>query len=197
MLLKWKDKKDVHMLSTTHDARTKEVRAAEPNKPPVIKPLVCCDYNNTMGGVDLSDAFLSAYPCARKRMKKYYIKQFRHILDMSVLNAHILYKKMGGSMPRLGFILSLVDRLVGKYRVHTEKRLGRPSLTDTPLRLSERHFLRRIPPTPKKEYPQRKCHVCHAKGSRRDTSYMCVKCDKGLCITPCFETYHTELRYDR
>ncbi|XP_064643589.1 piggyBac transposable element-derived protein 4-like [Lineus longissimus] len=194
MLLKWRDKKDVHMLSTIHDARTRQVARADPNKPPVMKPQVCCDYNDTMGDVDLSDAFFSAYPSSRKRLKKYYIKQFRHILDMAVLNAHILFKKMGGTSPRLSFILSLVDRLVGKYKVQQrEKRAGRPSHSDTPLRLTERHFLTRIPPTPKEEYPQRKCHVCLSKGTRRDTRYMGNKCDKALCITPCFEIYLTSL----
>jgi hypothetical protein len=30
------------MLSTTHDARTKQIAQRDPNKPPVIKPQVCC-----------------------------------------------------------------------------------------------------------------------------------------------------------
>ena len=63
MVLKWKDKKDVHMLSTIHDASTKEVGSTNA---PKVKPKVCCDYNDTMSGVDLSDAFLSAYPSSRK-----------------------------------------------------------------------------------------------------------------------------------
>ena len=68
-----------------------------------------------MGGVDLSDCFLSSYPSARKCLKKYYQKQFRHILDMVILNAHILFKKSGGKDSRLAFILNLVDRLVETY----------------------------------------------------------------------------------
>ncbi|XP_064641303.1 piggyBac transposable element-derived protein 4-like [Lineus longissimus] len=85
MALKWKDKKDVHMLSTYHDARTVEIPARRAQEAKV-KPKVCCDYNNTMGGVDLIDAYLHAYPSARKRLKKYYKKQFRHLLDMAALN---------------------------------------------------------------------------------------------------------------
>ena len=92
MLLKWKDKEDMHIMSTFHDASVKEVGGQDARK---IKPIVCCDYNDTMGGVDVSDCFLSWYPSARKRLKKYYQKQFRHILDMAVLNAHILFKKSG------------------------------------------------------------------------------------------------------
>ena len=192
MVLKWKDKKDVHMLSTIHDASTKEVGSTNA---PKVKPKVCCDYNDTMGGVDLSDAFLSVYPSSRKRLKKYYQKQFRHILDMVVLNAHILYQKSGGVNARLPFILNLVEKLIEKYKEKVQKRKGRPSLGDTTLRLTARHFMTRIPPTPKKEYPKRKCHVCTARGVRKETSHHCVECDKALCIVPCFQIYHTVLNY--
>ena len=109
MLLKWKDKKDVHILSNFHDASVKSV-----GKMP-IKPIFCYDYNDTMGGVDLSYCFLSLYPSARKHLKKYYQKQFRHILDMAILNAHILFKKSGAKDSRLTFILNLIDRLVETY----------------------------------------------------------------------------------
>ena len=66
MLLKWKDKKGVHIMSTFHDTSVKEVGRQDARK---IKPIVCCDYNDTMCGVDLSDCFLSSYPSARKRLK--------------------------------------------------------------------------------------------------------------------------------
>lgn len=67
MALKWKNKKDVHMLSTCHDAETTEVSTARNET--VRKPRVCADYNDTMEGVDLSDAFLASYSSARKRLK--------------------------------------------------------------------------------------------------------------------------------
>ena len=85
MVLKLKDKKDVLMLSTFQNDNTKEIEDQNTRK---IKPIVCCDYNN------LSVCFLSLYPSTRKRLKKCYQKQFRHIFDMAVLNAHILYKKV-------------------------------------------------------------------------------------------------------
>ena len=108
------------------------------------------------------------------------------------------YKKHDGANHRLAFILQLVERIIEKYKTErVENRKGRPSLYDTPVRLTARHFMRRIPPTPKKEYPQKKCHVCAANGIRKDTSYMCSDCDKALCITPCFETYHSVLNYKR
>ena len=90
MVLKWKDKKDVHMISTYHDVSTKEIGCQSTRK---VKPVVCCDYNDSMDGVDLSDCFLSSYPNARERLKTYHRKQSRHVLDMTLLNGYILYKK--------------------------------------------------------------------------------------------------------
>ena len=59
--MKWKDKKDVHMigLSTFYDASTKEAGCQHVRK---VKAVFCCNYNNTMGGVNLSDCFLLLYP---------------------------------------------------------------------------------------------------------------------------------------
>ena len=51
--MKWKDKKDICLMSTIHDEGMieKEYRGQR-----IKKPKVPIDYNKTMGGVDLSDA---------------------------------------------------------------------------------------------------------------------------------------------
>ena len=69
MALRWRDKKYVNMLSTIHDDSIVEIVVCGKK---AVKPQVCLDYNNKMGGVDLSDAYLASYPSARKRLKKYY-----------------------------------------------------------------------------------------------------------------------------
>ncbi|GFV68129.1 piggyBac transposable element-derived protein 4 [Trichonephila clavipes] len=74
---------------------------------------------------------------------------------------------------------------------------GRP-LLKTPLRLTERHFVKFIPPTEKKEKPARKCFICcrkrdsDGKKIRKETRYYCEKCDVGLCAVPCFEKFYTQ-----
>ena len=183
----------MHIISTYHNDSTKEVGRHNARK---IKPVVCCDYNDTMGGVDLSDCFLSSYPSTRKRLKKYYQKQFRHILDMAVLNAHILYKKRSRRQSRLNFILSLLDCVVEKYNHEKAQiRKGRRSHTDTPLCLTACHFLSYIPSTPKRKYPGRRCQVCAAKGMRKESIYFCRECDMPLCVVPCFKIYHSISKY--
>ncbi|GFV47940.1 piggyBac transposable element-derived protein 4 [Trichonephila clavipes] len=57
MALKWQDKKSVCLMSTIHDASSYLMTCK--SKKTVMKPVVVCDYNNTMGGVDLCDQEMS------------------------------------------------------------------------------------------------------------------------------------------
>ena len=97
---------------------------------------------------------------------------------MAVLNAHFLYKKSGGIISRLNVILKLVDRVIETYsREKIQIRKGRRSFSNTSLRFTARHFPENIRSTPSKKRPARRCHVCAAKGIRKETIYYCCKCD--------------------
>ena len=72
-VLRWKDKKDVNLLSTIHNA---EIVNVEKRGVVKSKPKLVLEYNNTMGGVDKVDQHLTDYPVPRKRGKKYYKKIF-------------------------------------------------------------------------------------------------------------------------
>ena len=56
LALKWRDKRDVMILSTFHDtsmmAKTRRSRAVEGGTEELQKPAVAEDYNQHMGGVD-------------------------------------------------------------------------------------------------------------------------------------------------
>ena len=67
MTMRWKDKKDVSLLSTVHN---NEMMIVEKRGVAVSKPKVVMDYNNTMGGVDKVDQHLADYPVPRKRGKR-------------------------------------------------------------------------------------------------------------------------------
>ena len=148
-----------------------------------------------MGGVDLSDNLLTHYSTPRNRMKKFYMKIFRHLLDISVLNSYIAYKKLGGRKCRLDFIITLAENLIKKYRPLVEvpsSGVGRSQiLVERPSRLIGRHFPKRCPPTEKKARPQRRCAQCQKDKKRSDTKYWCEDCGVGLCVDPCFELWHT------
>ncbi|KAF0755128.1 piggyBac transposable element-derived protein 4-like [Aphis craccivora] len=64
---------------------------------------------------------------------------------------------------------------------------GRASTKDEPTRLTARHF-----PT---DVPKNEVGKATEENALKDTLYMCVLCDVGLCVTPCFGIYHTKTHY--
>lgn len=196
MVLKWKDKKDVALLSTIHNNEFKTTDKLDKDGNIIKKPIVVIDYNDTMGGVDRMDQRIHDYAITRKRGKKYYKKIFFHLLDVCIFNSFILYQKNGGKRDNLDYRMCLVERLVESYNsgMSSSKR-GRPSATPSPLRLTERHFPKICPATEKKKNASRMCVVCSKNKKRKESRYECQDCNVGLCIVPCFEIFHTKLNY--
>lgn len=162
-----------------------------------LKPIIVCDYNQTIGGVDKADQQMTTYSIMRSQQKKYNEKLFRHLVDQCLLNAYVLHKKYKNqSQEHVSFLIHSANlpskQKTGRCRI--EKSL----LGDrTPSRLKERHFPKTIPPTEEKENPTRKCVICchkrkNGKKIRRETRYFCKQCDASLCVDPCFQIYHTQ-----
>jgi len=202
MALKWYDKKEVTILSTFHRHEMTTVRTRRGDKD---KPKAVLLYNTNMGGVDLADQMLVAYPAERKRHKVWYKKQFRHLLNQTVLNAYILFKKDNDGVPmtHLQFRIRVIERLLECHHQPSQMpRRGRPSKDESnPLRLTARHFPKFIPATNEKEAPTRRCKVCCSKEGedgkkvRRETRYFCEDGDVALYPAPCFGQYHTKRNY--
>ena len=191
VLLKWKDKKDVYVLSTLHDdsmVNVKSRRGKEKSKPKAV-----ADYNSNMGGVDLSDNLMVHFLTARNRLKKYYKKVFRHMLDMTLLNSYITYKALGRKVARREFILTLSEKLTSRYAPERPATTRRPPrLSEKPLQLIGRHFSEYCPPTKKKARPLRVCAQCWKNKIRKECLYWCKDCEVGLCVAPCFRDWHTK-----
>lgn len=197
MTLRWKDKKDVTLLSTIHNAKMLQITKRDKVKE---KPAVVHDYNDTMGGVDRVDQMLASYPLPRKRGKKYYRKIFFHLLDLAIFNSMVLYMKRGGQMSSLKYRLALITSIVETYHPNVarpSKAVGRPTDAFTPLRFTGKHYPILIPSTGKKVHSQKRCVLCSrltdatGKKVRRDTRYMCDICEVPLCVVGCFKVYHT------
>ena len=92
--LKWKDKRIVSMLSTIHDdtmiSKERRNRQAPGEVETIQKPLIIEDYNQYMGGVDKSDQ-LVVYYGFRRSSKKWWKRAFFHLMEMTMVNAYILY----------------------------------------------------------------------------------------------------------
>jgi hypothetical protein len=86
LVLAWRDKHTVMILSTFHTGRKDEVTEVPsryPNKPSIMKPNVVLDYTKHMGGVDRSDHYTASYQFTRT--KKWYRKMFFWLLEVSIV----------------------------------------------------------------------------------------------------------------
>lgn len=194
IVLKWKDKKDVTLLSSIHDnsmQTTTTKRGKEKQKPQLV-----ASYNAHMGGVDLSDNLICHYTTAKNRMKKYYRKVFRHTLDMAVLNSFVCYKHLGGKMDRCNYIITLAEDMISKYATNLpipSTSGGRPSrIVAKPSRLIGRHFPANCPPSESRQKGLRRCAECRKHNKVKQSSIWCKECEVALCVVPCFKDWHTK-----
>ncbi|XP_068118319.1 piggyBac transposable element-derived protein 4-like [Hyperolius riggenbachi] len=191
LALKYKDKKDVLMLSTMHTEGTVLVTS---RRSETVKPIAIDDYNKHMGAVDLSDQMLAPYLVARKT-KSWYKKVGIYLLQMAMFNAHVAYRKAGNT----GSYLQFQEQIIASFLFGsgtTPVRSDQSQCEDI-IRLCDRHFMEALPPNPLKKYPQKRCKVCAKHQIRKDTRYYCPDCpsNPGLCFTPCYKIYHTVTNY--
>ncbi|KAJ8927974.1 hypothetical protein NQ314_019500 [Rhamnusium bicolor] len=190
---KWLDKREVRMLSTIHTDEMivcgKTLQGEDKRK-----PLCILNYNENMGAIDKTDMLLSSTESVRKTIR-WYKKVFFHLLDLSILNAHVIYKmKTGENIPLLQFQIKLIKEIVEKYqkfkpRASSSKNIGQ----DAPMRLVARHFPSHVEKNEKKnKLMAKRCVVCRKHKIRKETTYKCAQCNVPLCIFKCFEKYHTQ-----
>ncbi|XP_044133452.1 piggyBac transposable element-derived protein 4-like [Bufo gargarizans] len=190
LALRYKDRKDVLMLSTIHTEATVPVRERG-STTDKQKPTCILEYNKYMGGTDLSDQVLKPYEVMRKSYV-WYKKLSIYLLQMAMYNSYVLYKKSGGTQTFLCYQEIVIEKLMYPIRGPTL-----PLEVEEIRRLVERHFIAAIPPTQNQTHPQRRCRVCSKRGIRRDTRYFCPDCPSrpALCIGNCFKVYHTRARF--
>jgi hypothetical protein len=94
------------------------------------------------------------YMTERKIMHKWYHKLFKRLLNATVLNALIVYRRnCDKPVEYLSFRVLLVEGLFSKYGATGERKVGQPGrhASDNMIpRLTECHFLRKVQPTEEK-----------------------------------------------
>ena len=160
------------------------------------------------GGVDLSDQLLNYYSFLRKSMK-WSRKLLIHLFNLVILNAYILNrhygcKKLNHDEFRYHLVNYLIQEGLKSYKIPLppvlSSKLGQYHVKDhNERRLSERHFLKNIPAREgrKRQKRSRRCFVCSKLPGckKKRTSFWCEECRKPLCISNCFEIFHTDLNY--
>lgn len=186
--IKWKDKKDVVMLTTMHDLNFAETgKRSRYTGEKSLKPTAVADYNKYMGGVDVGDQMLSKFHTIR-RCKKAYKKIFFYFIDMMLLNSYIIFKNNKKDRAFHVFKQLLSEEIIDKYLPNIN--VNKASVNDSIMRFTGRHFPVRIPATPAKgNRTSKRCVLCLSKSIRRETVFKCHVCDKALCIDH-FKEFH-------
>ncbi|XP_047103495.1 uncharacterized protein LOC124722366 [Schistocerca piceifrons] len=88
VVLKWKGKRDVMMLSTVHGEEEAEVQT---KKGTMKKPAMIIAYNQSKSFVNLSDQMKSYSHCLRRRVKWYRKLAIELLSGSALVNAHVIY----------------------------------------------------------------------------------------------------------
>ncbi|XP_046986173.1 piggyBac transposable element-derived protein 4-like [Schistocerca americana] len=88
VVLKWKGKRDVLMLSTVHGEEEAEVQT---KKGTMKKPAMIIAYNQSKSFIDLSDQMKSYSHCLRRRVKWYRKLAIELLAGSALVNAHVIY----------------------------------------------------------------------------------------------------------
>lgn len=193
--IKYKDKRDIYMISTFHDATFGPTnKYCRDTGLPKMKPEIIIDYNKKKGIVDNTDMMLHSIQCMRKN-KMWQKKLGIHLIDLCMLNAHVVYQIVQGTKKSLAeFQLCVIRQLIEKYKLQElEYSIATTSRSVHCLRLSAFHLADHMP-----EYTEGKksrvCFVCQhttlRKRCRKESRFMCKVCGVTLCINPCFKIYH-------
>ena len=94
LALKWREKKEVIMLSTIHEAIMVETGKTDRDGNKIEKPEPVYYYCSRVGGVDLSDQLLNYFTFPRKSTK-WSRKLLIHLFNLVILIAYILNRHYG------------------------------------------------------------------------------------------------------
>lgn len=190
-VMKWRDKRDVLVLSTKHTVRFHNITK---NGRVISKPQIIIDYNKGKGAVDLSDQMTSYCTPLRKSVKWYKKLAIDLLLNTSVVNALILYKTVTNDMIQ---IVDFRRKLLNVFCQKNEEVLKRKM----PKRL--KHTLVKREGTSRKS--RRTCQQCYkqkssivgakmAKNQAKKVVTYCSTCPNkpSLCLE-CFNEIHSKL----
>ncbi|KAJ8927369.1 hypothetical protein NQ314_020144 [Rhamnusium bicolor] len=126
----WKDNKIITLISSfTGEIPLSHVKCFDKKENKSIDipcPKLVKEYNRHMGGVDLIDGLIGRYKI-RMRTKKWYLRLFYHLVDVTIINCWLLYRKIRKDrketyLPLAQFRAELAYCLCNQGTVSTSKR---------------------------------------------------------------------------
>lgn len=146
------------------------------------KPEIIAYYNSTKGGVDEIDKKCSIYTCSR-RTRRWPMVIFYRMLDISTVNAHVLYQADGANAIERGQFIKILAR--NTVLQHMQRRVYNTHIPRD-IRINLARILGSdLPPEPQNSEnipkTRKTCSSCPPKLNRK-SNYQCVSCKKHVCL---------------
>lgn len=181
VVLKWRDKRDVLVLSTVHTDSLKSVANGSE------KPDIIIDYNNCKSFIDLSDQMKSYSTSLRRGIKWFRKLAVELITGSALVNAHVLYRKNTGEQMNI----TKFKEQVALKLLHIEQN---NTLAEETLPNIQQCRLENMGKA------RRRCVACYEKlkneyGRKyaivkcKQSAYKCIKCNSYFCVE-CFFANH-------
>lgn len=186
LLVQWMDNKVVTLASNFQDksvSTTKRWCRETKTKKHFPQPKIIADYNKGMGGVDKLDGLVAGYR-SRIRQRKWSWPIFQYLFDMCIVNGWLLMKKLKPDDPNCVNLLNFRRYIATTFlRTHGNKPLRYKStnLTTEDVKFDNIGHLVSYSET------DRKYKVC-----KKNSKFVCIKCQIGLHPKQCFIMYHTK-----
>ncbi|XP_053616885.1 piggyBac transposable element-derived protein 4-like [Plodia interpunctella] len=190
-VMKWKDKRDVYLLSTKHSIgfiKKNNKRGEEK-----IKPKIVIDYNKAKAAVDLSDQMTAYSSPLRKTLKWYKKLGIELLLNTAVVNARVLFQSTTKKkMPVVDFRKSLSKYLICSTKENITQSAPRPK--------RQKHVLKKNEGSAVKT--RKFCRDCYkknvalhgrkvAKNKTKKVTWFCPICpDNPYLCRECFDQCH-------
>ena len=160
-------------------------------KTPVSCPTIIKMFNQGMEGVDLIDQKTAAYRLDRKSKFRFYLRLFFDLMDVALVNSHIVYSKLWNDICLLDFKIVIATSLIGRYSNrqrsyptgHTNKRKSLEASVPAPLPMHLLTF----------QSTRKRCQYCRKEGLDNKTFVSCETCGIYLCCVKernCFKKHH-------
>lgn len=204
-LVSWFDNKNVNLLSAYvgSEPMTTKRRYSRKEKKyiSISSPQAVDVYNKHMGGVDLLDSMLGYYRI-HLRSRQWYKRIFFHMIDMSIVNAWLLWRRINTDiyMALYDFKLAVSEHLrksgkgiISRKRGRPSDRVGTPTSrrSCTPFSLNESPVPAkklRLAPARHQSFPLdavRSDGISHYPIWKKNGRQLCQNCSKSRSFTSC------------
>ena len=200
-LVKWMDTKGVIVLSPIDSfmpvVPVRRRVKGQKEKITIQCSLIVKTYNNGMKGTDLIDQLKASHQIDRRYPKKFYLRVFFDLMDISCVKAFIVYTKyMQDKFPYSARLKTLKnfkhDVVIDLIEKFSSRKRARSSSTRSSSRFaSDGSDIHQVTPVPYQD-----CGKCKLCTKRKIDSRMCTRCDDCnlfLCQTSkknCFRKWH-------